>query len=98
MPFLTNFCSPHDYAELKTLLLETFGLSDDERARSFTSITELGDRCPSEIMDWMLLLHDLEEQNFILHHAFKKLLPQAVHHTLAAFPATNPRTWAWEAD
>lgn len=43
-PFLSNFCTPHDYMELKTLFLETFGLSDDERLCSFTSITELGNR------------------------------------------------------
>lgn len=51
-----------------------------------------------EIMDQMLLLHGQEEANFLLRHAFKKLIPPAVRHALAAFPATNPCAWAREAD
>lgn len=97
-PFLTNFRTPHDYMELKTLLLDTFGLLDDERAYSSTCITEVGDRHPSDVMDQMLLLHCHKERNFLLCHAFKKLLPPAVHHAFAAFPSTNPCTWAREAD
>lgn len=65
-PFLLKLRTPNGYTELKTLLLDTFGLSDDERARSFSSITDLGDRHPSEVMDRMLLLLGWEEPNFLL--------------------------------
>lgn len=88
-PFLTTFRTPHDYNEHKMLLLETLGLSDDERARSFNAMTKLGDRCPLEVMDQLHLLHGREEPNFLLRQAFKRLLPPAVHYALAAFPATN---------
>lgn len=56
-PILSNFCTPHNYVELKTLLLETFSLSNNKQAHSFTSITELGDRRPSAVMEQMLLLY-----------------------------------------
>lgn len=97
-PFLSNSSTLHNYAELKTLLLETFGLSDDEQAPSSTSITKLGDHCLSELMDHMLLLQGHEEPNFLLQHAFKRLIQHAVCHALAAFPTINPRTWSREAD
>lgn len=75
-PSLSNLRTPHSYEELKMLLLDTYGLSD-EWALEFANITELGDHRPSEIMDQMLL-HGCEEPNSLLRHAFKRLLPPAV--------------------
>ena len=44
------------YVTLKGLLLETFEMSEGERARRLLSLTGLGDSKPSELMDHMLAL------------------------------------------
>lgn len=96
-PLLPTLPSRHSYTELKSLLLTTFGQSDDQRARLFLGIIEIGDRQPSEVMDEMIRLHGPEEPNFILRFAFKRLLPQPVRHALSAYPSIDLRAWAREA-
>lgn len=63
-PFLLNTCIPISYVELKELLLDTYRLWDDEQAHSFSNITDLRDRKPSEVMDQMLLLHGQKPPTF----------------------------------
>lgn len=74
-PFLLNLHPLNNYTELKKLLLETYGLSEDEHARLFLNLTDLGDCRPSKVMDQMLLLHGWEKPIFVLRFAFKHILP-----------------------
>lgn len=97
-PLLPTLPSRYSYMELKNLLISTYGLSDDQCARQFLSMTELGDRQPSELMDEMLCLHGTEELNFTIRFPFKRVLPQPVRHTLSAFLSIDLRQWAHEAD
>lgn len=97
-PFLLNFHTPYSYAELKTLLINIYGLSNDERACSFSNINDMGDRCRSEVIEQIFLLHGHEELNFLLLYAFKRLMPPPVCQALLALSSTKPRTWAKEAD
>lgn len=84
--------SRYSYMELKNLLISTYGLSDDQCARLFLS------REPRELMDEMLHLHRTEKPNFTIRFTFKQVLPQPVHNALLAFPSTDLRQFAWEAD
>lgn len=97
-PLLLDLRTPYFYMELKQCLLDMYRLSEDERACSFSNITELSDCKPSEVMDQMDLMHRQEPPTFLLCYAFKNLLPPPVHHALSAFPSANPRAWAKEAD
>lgn len=97
-PLLPKLPSCHSYTELKALLLDTYGQSDDQWARIFLGMTDLGDRLPSEVMDEMLCLHGPEELNFVLRFAFKWLLPQPIRHALSTVPSSDLRAWAQEAD
>lgn len=97
-PFLLNLVPRYSYTELKKLLLDTYRLSDDERARLFLNMIKLGDRRPSEVMDQMLFLHGRESPNFVLRYTFKRILPPPVRHTLTAFADSDPRVWARQAD
>lgn len=49
-------------------------------------------------MDEMLRFHSSEEPNFILHFAFKCLLPAPVRHALSTFPSISLNQWAKEDD
>lgn len=70
--------SCYNYTKLKNLQIQTYGLSDDEQACIFLNICELGDHCPSQVMDEILCLHSSEDPNFMLLFAFKQLLPAPV--------------------
>lgn len=74
----------------------TFSQSNDQWARLFLGITEIGDRLPSEIMDKMISLHRSEEPNFILDFSLKHLLPHPVQHTLSAYPSIDLHARACE--
>lgn len=97
-PLLSDLDTSNRYSALKHLLLSTYSLSDDQRARQFLSITELGDKLPSEVMDYMLWLHASEPTNFLLKFCFTRLLPATVRHALGAFQTKDLRKLAREAD
>lgn len=94
-PLLPSLLSCHSYTELKAMLLDMYGQSDDQRARIFT---DLSNRLPPEAMDKMLHLHGTEEPNFILRFTFKVLLLQPVRHALSTFPAISLHAWACKVD
>lgn len=85
-PLFPALTSQQNYPELKNLLIKIYGLSDDEWARIFWNICELG------CCNFMAL------RSFILRFAFKHLLPAPVSHALSAFPYISLRQWAKEAD
>lgn len=51
---------------LRALLAETYGLSEDECARAFFDLSDLGDWKSSEVMDYLLRLHKGEIPSFLL--------------------------------
>ena len=86
------------YATLKAHLLDTFGLSESERARQLLSLPALGDSKPSERMDHMLALLGDHQPCFIFKEIFLQQLPEQVCLALANSPITDFRQLAKEAD
>ncbi|KAL6490077.1 hypothetical protein MHYP_G00004220 [Metynnis hypsauchen] len=86
------------YAGLKTLLLQTFELSESERARRLLSLPGLGDSKPSELMDNMLSLMGDHPPCFIFRELFLQQLPEYVRTALAGSPLKDYRALAREAD
>ena len=86
------------YAALKAHLLETFGLSESERARQLLSLPGLGDSKPSELMDHMLALLGDHQPCFLFKELFLQQLPEQVRLALANSSITDFRQLAREAD
>ena len=74
------------YATLKAHLLDTFGLSESERARQLLSLPALGDSKPSERMDHMLALLGDHQPCFIFKEIF---LQQLLDQVRLALPNTT---------
>ena len=86
------------YGALKAHLLETFGLSESERARQLLSLPGLADSKPSELMDHMLALLGDHQPCFIFKEIFLQQLPDQVRLALANSPITDFRQPAREAE
>ncbi|KAJ8386102.1 hypothetical protein AAFF_G00176960 [Aldrovandia affinis] len=86
------------YLALKQLLLETFELSEPERARKLLTLPGLGDSKPSELMDHMLTLLGNHQPCFIFRELFMQQMPSQVRATLAGSPVKDLRALAREAD
>ena len=86
------------YEALKAYLLETFELSESERAQRLLEMRGLGDGKPSELMARMLSLLGAEEPNFLFRELFLRHMPPQVRTALASRRITNPRELAAEAD
>lgn len=56
-PLLYSLDSSSRYSDSKYLLLDKFGLSEDKRAQLFFDLIDLGDRQPSEVMDFLIRFH-----------------------------------------
>lgn len=91
---------PHrdKYLSLKQLLLETYELSEPERARKLLSLPGLGDSKPSELMDHMLTLLGDHQPCFLFKELFLQQMPGNVRTALASSPLKDPRALAREAD
>jgi hypothetical protein len=85
------------YAALRAFLLETFELTDDERAERLLNM-DLGDRKPTEAMDDILRLCGTHPPCFLIRHLFMRILPAAVRQNLVASRLTDLRELAREAD
>lgn len=97
-PLLPALPSRNSYSDLNHMQLKTFGQSPNQRECQILSISELGDRLPSELMDTMLCLHGHESPNFLLKFLFKRLLPQPFCHSISSFNESDMRDLAKEAD
>ncbi|KAJ8362443.1 hypothetical protein AAFF_G00373950 [Aldrovandia affinis] len=86
------------YLALKQLLLETFELSEPERARKLLTLPGLGDSIPSELMDRMLTLLGNHQPCFIFRELFMQQMPSQVRAALAGSPVKDLRALAREAD
>lgn len=86
------------YDTLKRFLLSAFEPTEAERANKLLNLPELGDRRPSELMDYILYLNGDKDQHFILKHIFLNALPEAVRNLLATSPEEDLRKLAQQAD
>ena len=86
------------YKALKELLIETYGLSDSERAERILAITDLGARKPSQLMTHMLHLYGPQPEKLLLRHIFLRALPEELRQALASYKEKNLRDLAKEAD
>jgi len=85
------------YQALKAFLISAYELSTEERAEQLLSLTDLGDRRPSEVMDAMLRLSG-GHTCFLFRHIFLRLLPFAARQALATTVIGDMRELAREAD
>lgn len=71
VPLLDSFESSSRHSSLKSLLPDTFSLSKGKYTQQFFYLNDLGNRQPSEIMDFMIRLHAGKMPEFLLKFAFK---------------------------
>ncbi|KAJ8372639.1 hypothetical protein AAFF_G00280550 [Aldrovandia affinis] len=86
------------YLALKQLLLETFELSEPERARKLLTLPGLGDSKPSELMDHMLTLLGNHQPCFIFRGIIYAADAQSSACNSGRFPVKDLRALAREAD
>ena len=96
--FLVNPPAHGKYEAIKAQLLNTFELSDAERANRLFSLNGLGDGKPSELMDKMLSLLGAHKSDFMFVQLFLRQLPSQVRAALANTDTTDCRALAAEAD
>eukprot|EP00731_Ephydatia_muelleri_P021797 Em0014g388a len=86
------------YEALKTRLIETFGLSERERASRLLHFRELGDTKPSVLMDEMLALLGDHSPCFLFQQLFLERLPEDIRVQLVDSEADDYRHLAKKAD
>ena len=86
------------YTTLKDFLVQSFGISEEERGERLLSIGELGDRKPSELMNTILHLNGLKPHHFILRNIFLRALPGGLRQSVATCKEQDLRKLAIEAD
>jgi hypothetical protein len=95
---LENPPADNKYLQLKERLLGTFGLSRQQRASRLLSMTGLGDRRPSELMDEMLALLGDHRPCLLFEELFRQQLPSDIRMALVSDDFTDPRAVARRAD
>ena len=88
----------HKYLALKKRLLDTFDLSDNERAARLLNMPQLGDNKPSVLMDEMLALIAAHRPCFLFNYLFLQLLPDDIRMVLSGQQWNDPRQLAARAD
>ena len=88
----------HKYLALKKRLLNTFDLSDNERAARLLNMPQLGDNKPSVLMDEMLALIADHRPCFLFNYLFLQLLPDDIRMVLSGQQWNDPRQLAARAD
>lgn len=86
------------YKSLKDKLLETFTLSDNQRAKKLLHMPELGDDSPSSLMDKMLALLGEHEPCFLFRQLFLERMPEHIVATLVHSKVEDARELAKAAD
>jgi hypothetical protein len=95
---LENAPEEDKYNGLKDRLLNTFALTRQQRASRLLSISGLGDRRPSELMDEMLALLGDHKPCLLFEELFRQQLPADVRMTMANADFSDPRAAAQLAD
>mgnify|MGYP001544679643 CR=1 FL=1 len=96
--FLERAQSADKYKTFKKHLIQTFELSEDERADQLLNLRHLGDRRPSELADVILQLNGNQPMHFVLRRIFLRALPSTVRNAIATSPLEDLRDLAREAD
>ena len=86
------------YKALKQRLLDTFTLSDAQRANLLLNMPGLGDSKPSQLMDKMLALLGDHPPCFLFHEIFLQQLPAHIRAHLVQAKLTDCRAMALAAD
>ena len=86
------------YSAIKARLLDTFGLTESERAKQLLALPGLGESKPSELMDHMLALLGNHKPCFIFRELFLSQLPEQVRSALANTHIKDYRELAKAAD
>ena len=86
------------YGNIKKRLLNTFDLSQQERAARLLSFPDLGDRKPTALMDDMLALLGSHQACFLFNYIFLQRLPEDIRVALASEDINNPCQLAQKAD
>lgn len=86
------------YATLKQALLDTYTLSEDDRATRLVNMPHLSDSLPSLLMDQMLALLGDHKPCFLFKHLFLQKLPADIRIHLARLDTNDYRQLAKEAD
>lgn len=86
------------YDALKARLLETFTLSDYEKAGHILHMPSLGDAKPSALMDKMLSFLGPHQACFLFRRAFLERMPEEIRGTLVHSGETDLRALAIAAD
>ena len=93
-------CPPADnkYGTLKSRLIDTFGLSRQERATRLLHLRPLGDSKPSSLMDEMLALLGEHKSCMLFEQLFLERLPEEIRTQLVADKIDDHREMARKAD
>lgn len=86
------------YVALKSALLDTYTLTEAERANRLLHLPGLGDSKPSELMDHMLSLLGTHKPCFLFRQLFMEQLPSDIGTHLASSHILDYRDLAREAD
>ena len=95
---LENSLAESKYQTIKARLLDTFGLSELERASQLLRIHPLGAAKPSELMDEMLALLGHHPPCLLFKQLFLERLPEDITTQLVAVKHENCRAMAKQAD
>ena len=99
LDILQDVPSEEPYEELKSRLVQSFALTDYQRAEQFVRLPGLGDRRPSELMNTMLaLLPSGHPPFFLFKYHFLQRLPADIRGHLITKKCENARDLAILAD
>lgn len=98
LDLLQNPPEQDKYQTLKDRLLQSFTLTESQRAASLLNINSLGDQKPSELMDKMLVLLGTHAPCFIFREIFLRQMPDDIRPNLAQANVADFRQLAQLAD
>ena len=98
MDMLSTIPESTPYSKLKQRLLDTFDLSDYERASAILHMAPLGDQKPSQLMDRMLGLLGDKGADILFRQIFLEHLPEQVRSVLVHSKVTDNKQLAKAAD
>ena len=96
--FLRDPPADDKYKSLKSLLIQTFGLTRRDRANKLLHMPGLGDRKPSALMDEMLALLDGHKPCMLFEQLFLEQMPETIRIVLSDADFSNPSEIGKKAD
>lgn len=98
LDLIANPPTENKYEALKQRLLETFDLTEQERAASLLHVRALGDSKPSTLMDQMLGLMGDHPPCFLFRQLFLERMPEDIRAQLTGYKHEDCRQLAKRAD